>query len=510
MMKRLVAAIIIGIVLFTKISFSQSGNLDSSFNSDGIAIANLTSNIDQGYKVLFAPGSKIMVLTIAGVGGNQGTVVIKYRSDGIIDSTYGIDGKIFVANELAGDAVLTTDGSIVASGLHSNSSFLLFKLNSDGNIDSSFGNSGFVTTDVIDSGTLLTSTMLLQSDGKIVLAATFQPWFGGPKIFLVRYTSAGIIDNTFGNNGTVVTVFALHPLWASRLARDSDDKIYLLANDDFFRVVVRYNQNGTVDSSFGFNGSAKVDSSDNFATIDNSGITVQDDGKICVTMVKDLLTTYDVIIARLTPNGILDNTFGNLGKVTKGIRDFDIPKDIALQSDHKIVVTGAAQDYSQRSSIFLIRYNVNGVLDSSFGVNGIVTTSIGSQSCGPNSMLIQPDGKIVITGANLNAGDEEVCTVRYLGSTETGIISLPLDVNHVKIFPNPFNTSTTITFTNHILPVSVQLIDKLGREVPLQYYTTQQGSLTLLTIDLGELLSGVYFLSVISGEKRAVAKVMVE
>jgi hypothetical protein len=56
----------------------------------------------------------------------------------------------------------------------------------------------------------------------------------------------------------------------------------------------------------------------------------------------------------------------------------------------------------------------------------------------------------------------------------------------------------------------VQLFDELGREVPLQLHTTQQGSHTLLTIERGALLSRMYFLSITSKEKREVEKVMVE
>jgi len=79
-----------------------------------------------------------------------------------------------------------------------------------------------------------------------------------------------------------------------------------------------------------------------------------------------------------------------------------------------------------------------------------------------------------------------------------------------QISPNPFSNSTTITLTNHTTPFNLQLFDELGREAPLQYRTTQQGSNTMLTIDRGELLSGMHFLSITSKEKREVVKLMVE
>ncbi|MBA3647454.1 MAG: T9SS type A sorting domain-containing protein [Chitinophagales bacterium] len=84
------------------------------------------------------------------------------------------------------------------------------------------------------------------------------------------------------------------------------------------------------------------------------------------------------------------------------------------------------------------------------------------------------------------------------------------NTSQLRISPNPFTTSTTITLTNCLTPFSVQLFDELGREAPLQFHSTQQGSQTVLTIDRGALPSGMYFLSITSIEKREVVKVMVE
>jgi hypothetical protein len=82
--------------------------------------------------------------------------------------------------------------------------------------------------------------------------------------------------------------------------------------------------------------------------------------------------------------------------------------------------------------------------------------------------------------------------------------------NEILIFPNPFTTTTTITLTDYTAPFNVQLFDEVGREAPLQFHSTQQGSRIVRTIDRGALPSGMYFLSITSKEKREVVKVMVE
>lgn len=77
--------------------------------------------------------------------------------------------------------------------------------------------------------------------------------------------------------------------------------------------------------------------------------------------------------------------------------DEDYAYDVAVQADGKIVVTGSAWNVDD-NEFFVVRYNTDGSLDTEFGTGGIVTTAMGIRSCYANALKIQPDGKIVVCG----------------------------------------------------------------------------------------------------------------
>lgn len=103
-------------------------------------------------------------------------------------------------------------------------------------------------------------------------------------------------------------------------------------------------------------------------------------------------------------------------------------------------------------------------------------------------------------------GDSSIICDQFIWTPAEHIANPP----RLMVNPNPFTTSTTITLTNYTAPFNLQLFDESGREVPLQYNTRQQNGRTTFIIDRSELRSGMYFLSVASGERREVMKVVVE
>lgn len=128
-------------------------------------------------------------------------------------------------------------------------------------------------------------------------------------------------------------------------------------------------------------------------------VALQNDGKIVVATT--LSNQFGVI--RYLPNGNLDTTFGAGGIVRTSLTaGFDIPQSIAIDPSGKIVVAGSASDASNSTTaIGLARYLPNGSLDASFGRSGIVITSLFGFQDIANVVLLQPDGKILIGGSAL-------------------------------------------------------------------------------------------------------------
>jgi uncharacterized delta-60 repeat protein len=223
-------------------------------------------------------------------------------------------------------------------------------------------------------------------------------------------------DPTFGTRGKV-----LHDLHATGqdLAGGmvmQGDKVIVAGtynNADF--ALARYNSNGTVDTSFGPNGTG-------FVTLDirnangtsspdaASAVALTPDGKIVVAGTRN---NNDFAVARFTSNGLVDTTFGAGGKVTT---DFTAPgtstevaNAVAVQADGKVVVAGSRTDPSFTGPRFaLARYNTDGTLDSNnFGSGGLKTFAFtitsNTNSTGARAVALQADGKIVVGGSATNS-----------------------------------------------------------------------------------------------------------
>jgi len=121
----------------------------------------------------------------------------------------------------------------------------------------------------------------------------------------------------------------------------------------------------------------------------------------------DVSSGYDFGLARYDTNGGLDANFGIGGKVTTDLTgNFDISRSVIIQDNGKIVVAGAAGNHcwgiTAPVDIALTRYDMNGNLDTTFGIGGMVTTDFDGNNSAGNSVAIQNDGKIVVAGV---AGD---------------------------------------------------------------------------------------------------------
>ncbi len=246
-----------------------------------------------------------------------------------------------------------------------------------GKLDPTFGKGGKVTTTVgARSGA---SAVALQSNGKIVAVG----WWASratPRTLhglLARYASTGASDRHFGKGGLVKTAD-----WVHALTFQADGKIVAIADAN---AIVRRNRDGTLDSSFGTNGSVQAP----FGSA--SGLALQTDGKILVVGTHE----NGSALARYDPDGSLDSSFG-AGGVAKAPKDTFLSK-VAVQPDGKILAAGGLAEVAG-PHMAVVRYESDGTLDTSFGTHGIAKTYTGSDFGGSNAIALQPDGKIVQLG----------------------------------------------------------------------------------------------------------------
>jgi len=268
-----------------------------------------------------------------------------------------------------------------------------------GALDTTFGTDGKVTTDFFgyDDGA---NAVAIDSQGRIV-AAGFANSCGGYYCFAVaRYNANGSLDTTFGTDGKVTTDFFNEEGWAHALAIDSSDRI-VLAGDTFgYFTLVRYNTDGSLDTTFGTDG--KV--ADDFGGGENVpfALAIDSNGKIVVAGYTTSDNLYaDFALARYNSDGSIDDTFGTDGKVTTDFKEYDYLYALAIDSTGKIVVAGSTQPepYDAHLCDFaLARYNTDGSLDTTFGTNGKVTTDFGGRDDECFTLAIDGQGRIVVAG----------------------------------------------------------------------------------------------------------------
>jgi len=275
-----------------------------------------------------------------------------------------------------------------------------------GSLDPSFGTGGIVTTDFFGHAAE-PQAVVVQPDGKIVVAgngvASNQ---NGYDFAVARYNNDGSLDSSFGAGGKVTTDFFQHSDGAASMALQPDGKVVVVGSalmtfTKLVAAVARYNTDGSLDTGFGAGGKATIDFGGDFNAA--TAVVLQSDGKIVIAgVLRNAQNTFwSFIVARLTSSGAPDAGFGNGGMTTgPSIKTFNAAIGLATQPDGKIIVSGYTGADTSASQVFaVLRFNVNGTLDAGFGTGGFVTTDflLGLGSVGDNVLLL-PDGRILVAG----------------------------------------------------------------------------------------------------------------
>jgi len=412
--------------------------LDTSFGSDGIVTGDWGGLFDQASDIKIQSNGKIVVAGTANSGYGRKGGIVRYNSNGSLDKTFSGDGKV-ISEFLKGATSIAVqpDGKIVATGDDSLSQGLgVVRYNQNGTLDTTFDGDGHLS---MWPGNATLGIIAVQPDSKIVVAADAQT-----DLTIVRFNSNGSLDTTFDDNGSVVTHFS-SGLDLTSMAVQPDGKIVVAGyvpqvpadnSLDVEVVVVRYNSNGSLDTTFGGDGIVTT----NLGGAAISSMALQPDGKIIVSgsYSRHDSSSFngensDVAVVRYKSNGSLDTTFSGDGIVTTNLGGItDDGNSIAVQSDGKIVVA-ASGSYP----LTLLRYNSNGSLDTTFSSNGQVITP-GSWSNFDNKMQIDDKGKIIGVG-NFSAtdGSSDFAILRYLNNSALPIINGTDNNNNLTGTANP-------------------------------------------------------------------------
>ena len=376
----------------------------------------------------------IVAPTAAAAGDRAGDLDASFGSGGSVATTFsapedGISSSSAVAVQSDGKIIQVGGATFYGSGGSSNTDFAVVRLNPDGSPDQGFNASGKVVTDIgtpADAATAVT----LQPDGKILVAGQEQAAPAGPEnLVVVRYTSDGQLDPSFGMGGIAIVSDPGFADFAYAIAVDANGGIVVagLKGDQHGNdpMIIRLDASGVLDPSFGSSGETVI----NFrGAPENAGayaLAIQADGRI---VIGGFTTTWSgdyvpsqFALARVTSDGSLDASFGTGGKVLTAFpgSGADSLTALTLQTDGKIVAVGDTTSTNQNQKFAVARYLVDGQLDPSFGAGGLVSSGLSNDyASGAVGVAIQPDGRIDVGGSGGQGSDFEAARYEPDGSLD--------------------------------------------------------------------------------------------
>ena len=335
------------IFLLAGFAMGQPGNLDSSFGVSGRVSTDLGGPSDAAQDVAIQPDGKIVAVGIARGATSQDFAITRYTRNGVLDPSFGGDGIVITPLQAASldyaeAVVIQADGKILVGGyctIDNQYFFAVVRYNANGTLDNTFNGTGIVLT--FSNRVMGIHDMVLQPDGRIVLAGWALNVGTGEDFCLVRYNSNGSPDNGFGASGVVVA-----PINGNQVANG----VALTSSN---RIVV--------------GGRSTGDGRDDFA------------------------------IASFEPNGSFGTFRDWFVSTPIGLNTVDICQALAIQPDHKIVLVGTSEHSDGSRDTALVRYDPGNSLDTSFGSGGKVVRQV-SGDIGGTDVKIQPNGRIVVGG----------------------------------------------------------------------------------------------------------------
>ena len=411
---------------FELIRLGTNNILDNSFGTGGVVLTPFfddpQSFSTSASAVAIQADNKVVAAGYASYNNTSYSyydfAVARYNLDGSLDSTFGTGGKVLT--DLGGDArinalVIQRDGKLVVAGF-ANTNFALARYETNGVLDSTFGSGGIVTNFPGGLGTTYGAAgLLLQPDGKLIAVGTS---VNEAAFAVLRYTTNGVLDSSFGSGGVVYT--AIPGALYSYAACAAYERSFFIMNPDKFVVagnahnngglsvsaVVRYNLDGSLDSTFGSGGIVTnvfaPGAIGSWATAVLDGGTLGTGRRITVAGSGSSgggVTYFGM--ARFLNGGTLDTTFGGgsgMAALSFGSGHVDQANTLVMQAGEYILAGESYADTNyNNNNVAAARFTSGGLLDTGFGNAGVVSFDFAGQSYA-QAAAIQPDGKIIAVG----------------------------------------------------------------------------------------------------------------
>ena len=402
-----------------------NGDLDSSFGSGGLVTESLGISTEEGRAVAVQPDGRIVVTGFARLSNNDAFFTCRFLGDGTLDESFAGTGKTSFqfgsGEDRAQSLLIQADGKLIVGGWVSNGDrdFALLRYLTDGTLDPGFGTSGVVSVD-FGSTDDLAYTVEAAPGGGFFLGGTS---FGIRGEFAVaKVSSAGVLELGFGAGGKKLVGIPLADAEAAGLAVQGDGKVLMSATVTDASTsdigIIRLTETGDLDADF--NGGAVVIKDLGLSTPLSTARAVHPlaDGRSLMSGAVLVDGVFQFALMRFLANGVLDTAFGNGGVSLVSVGpEGGLPFALLVQLDGKVVLAGQRSD-SGFYQFTMVRFLSDGTPDSSFGVNGLVTTVVGQSDAEIYAIDQQSDGKLVVAGYGYptTAANIDLAIARYTSS----------------------------------------------------------------------------------------------
>ncbi len=406
-----------------------TGFPDKTFSGDGRVLTNVAGD-DDGQAVAVQANGKIVV--VGSSSGGTDIAVVRYDTDGTLDTTFGGGDGIVVTDVNGDDAAFSVaiqnDQKILVGGTTDGfGSAILVRYDTSGTPDATFGGGDGIATTAIGLGAVFFD-LAIQGDGAIVAAGAAT--LDGVKglALVARYDSSGVLDTTnFASpNGYVTTNLGAGGGQIMGVALQADGKIvgggssYSTSSSNV--ALLRYTTAGVLDATFG-GGDGKVTTDVGSGYDSGNDVAIDGDGNIVVGALggnKDAFLRYD-------DTGTLDPTFGGgdgIAPVGKG--GYNGLAGIAIRGTGEIVGVDSSFGSGFGGGLFkVVQVTSTGALDPTFGENGVATVAFSlSYRDQPtaNDVAIDGNGAVVVAGT---AGSDADMAVARFGAVADAVIGQP-------------------------------------------------------------------------------------
>lgn len=362
------------------------GDIDTSFGDHGSATISVISLV--GFfpsKPIVQSDGKILVCgaELTTYPYLESSFLYRFSADGVLDADFGEGGRAFVTYDIdACDNIgLQPDGKIVVSGatfVDGDTADLqtdVLRFDSDGRLDTTFGADGVVDVNLLPDEWDNAVRMVVGQDGSIVLGIPLDP----SSLGIARLRNDGSLDETFGGVGHVAITF---PDSTDRdlgaLLFDDEGRLTVVGSVTLLsgaqrRVVVaaRLLTDGTLDASFGDGGLATFLLSDDTSAHDAAR---GPDGSTLIAGAFEAGDQTQIALIRMTSEGSLDTSFANSGSRVLSINGInDTAFDLLPRRDGTWMLSGVTEIAQSAREGFLLSLDANANPITSFGINGART-----------------------------------------------------------------------------------------------------------------------------------------